>query len=86
MAYGSGCKMLLRIAFCCKVPPADLHVLTIQDSIATFSDALDEGWKPTSEFLGAESREYLQMMSWVGRQSATRLVKHLIQAKDCSER
>jgi hypothetical protein len=42
-----------------------------------FANALADGWTPDSENAGAEAREILQCLSWVGRTSAQKLVKHL---------
>lgn len=59
-----------------------LFLVYTQVSAGNFADALDEGWKPDATCLGAESLEYLQMMSWVGRRSAVKLVQHLANRKD----
>ena len=55
---------------------------TTQDRIPLVQEAVQEGWKPESSVVGAEAHEYLQMMSWVGKQSAGRMIKHFKKHKD----
>ena len=57
---------------CFKMNPADTKV-----DPQSFLGAVEGGWKPTAEVCGAESKELLQLMSFTGRQTATRVTSYI---------
>lgn len=58
---------------------ANIHIDT-QDSIEKFMNAVFDGWEPS--VAGAEAREILSHMSWVGRQHSSRFIEHIAKNKD----
>eukprot|EP00435_Cladocopium_sp_Y103_P059594 s902_g21.t1 len=40
------------------------------ESVTDFMDAVESGWQPTSEWMGAAAREVHSCLSWAGKQSA----------------
>ncbi len=56
--------------------------LLAEESVDGMLGAIGDGWKPEKDWCGAEARELLSCMSWVGRQCAGRLVKLMIKQQD----
>ena len=53
-----------------------------KENTSMFLNGVLEGWGPEPSCCSAQSKEYLECMSWVGRRSATKFVQRVEQKWD----